>query len=155
MAKIAGLVQKKSAFFYVRRIPETIKPMFGNKTQLTIPLQTSDPRIAANRARAKAAEIDIAFQEAKLGIQPSGSLSSPKVSLSQLETAARLYLHECEMASRGVQPNIEDEIDAGETLVHLANPKRTGVLASNGLQKMLPKNSACQSNLAMAIGPNS
>jgi integrase len=120
MAKVAGLVQKKSAFFYVRRIPETVKPMFGNKTQLTLPLGTSDPRVAANRARAKAAEVDAAFQKAKLGIATNLSLAS-KVSIGHLEAAARLYLFEQERESRGVIPSRDDEMDANEMLAHLEN----------------------------------
>ncbi|MBB1250577.1 DUF6538 domain-containing protein [Rhizobium sp. G21] len=120
MAKAPGLVRKKSAFFYVRRIPETIKPMFGNKTQLTIPLGTSDPRVAANRARAKAAEVDAAFQNAKLGIATSLSLAS-KVSVSQLEAAARIHLFELERKNRGVVPNADEEFEAGEMLAHLEN----------------------------------
>jgi integrase len=120
MAKVPGLVRKKSAFFYVRRIPKTIKPMFGNKTQLTIPLGTSDPRVAANRARAKATEVDAAFQKAKLGVATNFSLAS-KVSIGQLETAARLHLYEQERGSRSAALSREDEKDASEMLAHLEN----------------------------------
>lgn len=95
MAKVPGLTRKKSAYFYVRRIPADITALFGNRQQLTIPLNTTDYRVASERARAKAPEIDKQFQDARLGI-PSAAERESKASRHQLEQAVRVYLYERE-----------------------------------------------------------
>ncbi len=95
MAKVAGLVRKKSAYFYVRRIPESVRALFGGKQQITRSLNTTDFRVAADRARRMAAETDKAFEDAKLGKAPA--LTSRKgVSRDQLYQAARLHLYRLE-----------------------------------------------------------
>lgn len=95
MAKTPGLVRKKSAYFYVRRIPADISALFENRQQLTIPLNTTDFRVASDRARAKATEIDKRFQDARLGISTAAEREN-KASRHQLEQAVRVYLFEAE-----------------------------------------------------------
>lgn len=95
MAKISGLTRKKSAYFYVRRIPADIAALFGNRQQLTIPLDTTDYRIASDRARAKAAEVDRQFQDARLGV-PTVVERAAKASRQHIEQAVRVYLYQRE-----------------------------------------------------------
>lgn len=115
MAKPAGLVRKKSAFFYVRRVPSELRPLFNNRQQLTIPLQTSDPRVASTRARAKAAEVDRQFQEAKLGIPPSDRADAT-ATVSQLENAVRVHLFGLEREADRIPPMETDYQHAAELL---------------------------------------
>jgi integrase len=123
MSKPAGLVRKKSAFFYVRRIPTDLRPLFENRQQLTIPLKTNDPRVAANRARAKAVEIDRQFQDARLGIPPSDNLDNGRATISQLENAARLHLFDIESSAERAPPTAEDQQYALELLMFLEGPE--------------------------------
>lgn len=147
MARVPGLVRKKSAYYYVRRIPETIRTMFGNKTQLTIPLNTSDFRIGTSRAKSKAVEIDAQFQAARVGVKPSASLKPSKVSLSQLESAAKLYVHECERSSRGILPDEANADDARMALMHLENPQDDWGGSIEALAQRLAK------KYELALGP--
>ncbi|KQT96988.1 MULTISPECIES: site-specific integrase [unclassified Rhizobium] len=95
MAKIPGLQRKKSAYFYVRRIPADIAALFGNRQQITISLNTTDYRVASERARLKATETDRQFQDARLGISTPEDREN-KASRHQLEQAVRVYLYEIE-----------------------------------------------------------
>ena len=95
MAKVAGLVRKKSAYFYVRRIPESVRPLFGGKQQITQSLNTTDFRVASDRARRAAAETDKAFEDARLGKAPSPAARSG-VTREQLYDVARLHLYNLE-----------------------------------------------------------
>ncbi|WP_420871206.1 MULTISPECIES: DUF6538 domain-containing protein [Mesorhizobium] len=89
--KVAGLVRKKSAYFYVRRIPEEVRSLLGGKQQVTRSLNTTDFRVASDRARRKAAETDKVFADARLGKAPSAA-ASRRVTREQLCDAARLHL---------------------------------------------------------------
>lgn len=95
MAKVAGLVRKKSAYFYVRRIPEEVRSLFGGKQQLTRSLNTTDFRVASDRARRAAAETDKVFADARLGKAPSAA-ARRGVTREQLFDAARLHLYNLE-----------------------------------------------------------
>lgn len=99
LAKPPGLVRKKSAYFYVRRIPETISPLFENRQQLSIALKTTEYRVAVERARKAAAEADKQFQAARLGIAPEPKSKGDGVSLEQLRQAARIHLFKLEKAA--------------------------------------------------------
>jgi len=91
VAKVAGLVRKKSAYFYVRRIPEEVRSLLGGKQQVTRSLNTTDFRVASDRARRMAAEADKVFADARLGKAPSAA-ASRRVTREQLFDAARLHL---------------------------------------------------------------
>ncbi len=108
MAKVPGLQRKKSAYFYVRRIPADIRYAFDNRQQLTISLNTTDHRVAADRARAKAVEIDKRFQNVRLGIAAPIEQSST-VSRQRLEQAVRLHLHEREREGEARERQEDDE----------------------------------------------
>ncbi|KQZ87861.1 hypothetical protein ASD64_19955 [Mesorhizobium sp. Root157] len=95
MARVAGLIRKKSAYFYVRRIPESVRPLFDGKQQICRSLNTTDFRVASDRARRVAAETDKAFEDAKLGKAPV-SPNRRGVTLEQLYQAARLHLYNLE-----------------------------------------------------------
>jgi integrase len=95
VAKIPGLQRKKSAYFYVRRIPADISALFGNRQQVTISLNTTDYRVATERARLKATETDKQFRDARLGIAGPEDREN-KASRHQLEQAVRVYLYEIE-----------------------------------------------------------
>lgn len=95
VTKVAGLIRKKSAYFYVRRIPESVRSFFDGKQQITRSLNTSDYRVASDRARRVAAETDKAFEDARLGKAPM-SPSRRGVTREQLYQAARLHLYKLE-----------------------------------------------------------
>ncbi len=95
MAKVAGLIRKKSAYFYVRRIPEDVRPLFGGKQQITKSLNTTDFRAASDRARRAATETDKAFEDARLGKAPNAT-ARRGVAREQLYDAARLHLYNLE-----------------------------------------------------------
>jgi integrase len=95
VAKVAGLIRKKSAYFFVRRIPEGVRPLFGGKQQITRSLNTTDFRVASDRARRAAAETDKAFEDARLGKAPSPQTRGA-VTREQLYDAARLHLYNLE-----------------------------------------------------------
>ncbi|WP_312363086.1 site-specific integrase [Ensifer sp.] len=121
MAKTPGLVRKKSAYFYVRRIPADIAALFGNRQQLTIPLNTTDYRIASERARAKAAEVDKQFQDARLGISTAADREN-KASRHQLEQAVRVYLFEAERDAESSPVSVSDRDYLNEWLEILESP---------------------------------
>jgi hypothetical protein len=123
--KPAGLIQKKSAFFYVRRVPHELRPLFGNRQQLTLPLQTNDPRVAASRARAKALEVDRQFDDARLGISPPAKAAEGLATISQLENAVRIYLFEMERAEDNAIPGPDDQRHALELLMFFEGPEES------------------------------
>lgn len=92
MAKVAGLIRKKSAYFYVRGIPEEGRSLLGGKRQITRSLNTTDFRVASDRARRMAAETDKVFADARLGKAPSAT-ARRGVTREQLYDAARLHLY--------------------------------------------------------------
>ncbi len=95
MAKVAGLIRKKSAYFYVRRIPEKVRPLFGGKQQITRSLNTTDFRVASERARRMATETDKVFEDARIGKAPN-TTARDGVTREQLHDAARLHLFNLE-----------------------------------------------------------
>lgn len=107
MAKVPGLQRKKSAYFYIRRIPSDIRALFANRQQLTVPLNTTDYRVASERARAKATEVDKQFQNARLGII-SAVDAICKVSRQRLEQAVRLHLYDEEKKAE-TRPRNDDD----------------------------------------------
>ncbi|MDO6967034.1 hypothetical protein [Rhizobium alvei] len=94
-----------------------INPGYSRFVRISV---SNNTRVAANRARAKAVEVDAAFQKAKLGL-PSELTTASKVAISQLETAARLYLYDQERAHRGSTPDENDQMDASEMLTYLGS----------------------------------
>ncbi len=97
LAKIAGLVRKKSAYYYVRRIPEEIRQFFGGRQQIVIALKTTEYRIATERARSAAEQVSTQFSKAKLGIAPAPANSPPQgIDRTKLNQIARLYLYQLE-----------------------------------------------------------
>lgn len=95
VAKVAGLVRKKSAYFYVRRIPQEVRSLLGGKQQVTRSLNTTDFRVASDRARRMAAETDKVFADARLGKAPTET-AGRSVTREQLYDAARLHLYNLE-----------------------------------------------------------
>jgi integrase len=95
MGKVPGLTRKKSAYFYIRRIPKDLAEHFSNKQQICDPLNTTDFRTACARARQKAVETDRLFVNARLGISQE-SRPRAAVTIDQLHDAARLHLYTLE-----------------------------------------------------------
>ncbi|WP_162707373.1 site-specific integrase [Phyllobacterium sophorae] len=108
MAKIAGLVRKKSAYYYVRRIPEEIRQFFGGRQQIVIALKTTEYRIATERARSAAERVSTQFSKAKLGIAPAlANLPPPGVDRTKLNQITRLYLYQLEKNNIPAEPSQE------------------------------------------------
>ncbi|MRG56763.1 tyrosine-type recombinase/integrase [Phyllobacterium sp. SYP-B3895] len=122
MGKVSGLVRKKSAYYYVRRIPHEIRHLFGGRQQIVIALRTTDYRIAVERARSEGERISRQFGQAKLGISPA-SLTSLRSATdrSELYQVARLHLYDLEISNTSIEstPELLDSLE--ESLAYLSS----------------------------------
>jgi integrase len=104
MAKVQGLRKGKDAYFYVRRIPTDLAHHFDGRQQVSIPLGTSNGRVAAELAKEKAVELDKKFADLRLGLTVSTKVKAGRTSRRQLEQIARLRLHGLETEAERSAP---------------------------------------------------
>jgi len=108
MAKVQGLRKGKDAYFYVRRIPADLSHHFGGRQQVSIPLGTSNGRVAAELAKEKAVEVDKKFSDLRLGLTASVNVKTGRVTRRRLEQVARLRLYEREVEAERSPPTADD-----------------------------------------------
>jgi integrase len=99
LAKVAGLVRKKSAYFYARRIPRDIRHLFDGRQQWSQTLLTTDYRVAVERARQAQHAVERRFADARLGKISLALLAPVTVTAEQMHHVVRLHLISLEEAA--------------------------------------------------------